>query len=363
MIQRKTIYMKFFSLPVFFFLILSSQLFAQENETKVFNLLWGVKGGYSQIVGHYDNEFNDSFTAGVYTFPVIFKYFMGEFDLNFSMFPLSNNSESALYSLSFSLGPLGYYSILPYFQIYAGIAGQGNYLYLKADKSDKDERTFKPGFIAKGGFFFPLISGFRLRTGIEYNINPLSGKSFENVKLIAGASYNFSFTGPSDRPVIIQVVREDPKIKKADEIYKKGINSLGKKNYLNAKKLFEDVIDIIPEHEGALYYLSKIKNAEGHYKKALKHSNNKEYYKTIDHLVKSSDYIKEASKQLNNIRKRLKKKNRLLEKNALEFYRKKNYKRCITVTKTILLVDPKNKFAQLYLNRAKKRYRAIEKFK
>ena len=44
---------------IFFLVPVSAQTGDSELQTptsKVFNLLWGVKGGYSQVIGHYDDE-------------------------------------------------------------------------------------------------------------------------------------------------------------------------------------------------------------------------------------------------------------------------------------------------------------------
>jgi hypothetical protein len=48
------------------------------------------------------------------------------------------------------------------------------------------------------------------------------------------------------------------------------------------------------------------------------------------------------------------------EKEGIKLYDNRQYRDCITVMERILLVDPENKNANIYLPRAVKRNRAIE---
>jgi len=52
-----------------------------------------------------------------------------------------------------------------------------------------------------------------------------------------------------------------------------------------------------------------------------------------------------------------------LEKSALEAYEKQDFKTCIAVTRRMLLINPDNGFARLYLKRAEKRYKAYQELR
>jgi hypothetical protein len=83
----------------------------------------------------------------------------------------------------------------------------------------------------------------------------------------------------------------------------------------------------------------------------------------IPGLADAALFMREAEVELARVRGLLRRDIPTLENAGIACYEKKQYRDCINLMKKILLIDPDNRKAKLYLPRAERRHRAIETLK
>lgn len=334
---------------------------ADMNRTTRSDIIIGAKAGYSMIEGYYKDRFRGSYCVGAsfsYGNQGMVKFLRGEFDVNYSRYPMKESAKSYLESATFALGPLFYYPFLPHFQIYIGASATGSYLHLYANKSRQNEKAFKPGFLAKAGFMFPIKDGVRLNTGAEYSLLYLSGKALHVLNFTGGISYNFN-THETDVGV---APSGDPAVR-IDWYMTLAGNALRKGDVAEAKVNYQKVIDIDRTNSEARDQLAGIKKAEEDYTAAMKQMREKRYYEALPLLESSGKYLPAAREEQEKIRLQLSADIAQLEKQGIELYEKGDYRGCIAVMNRLLLINPKNKVGLIYLPRAVKRQGALERLR
>jgi tetratricopeptide (TPR) repeat protein len=279
---------------------------------------------------------------------------MGEFDFTYARYRLIESKNSYMYSLSIHLLPLVYYPFTTFFHIYAGVGAKGSYLFLYTNQYDKESKTFKPGLVAKAGFFFPIRWSLRFRIGVEYSFFQLSGKPFHGFDFHGGVSYNFN---PSVR------LSGPDRTDRINLYYNRGVRDFEEGKFKSARENFVKVLTIDPGHRETLEKLDLLGKVVSDYERARSHVSAKRYYRAIPLLERAARYIKAAKEDLVKVRQRLVGEIPSLEKRGISLYERKDYKNCIGVMKRLLLIDPNNRVASIYLPRARKRYEALQKLK
>lgn len=334
--------------------------FAQNNNesTSKNDIIFGLKGGYSFALGYYDNIMNGSGYYGLNVIPYVTKWILIEMDVYYSQYTVKSLNEAAIHSVSMSIGPSFYYSLVPLLEIYVGVAIKGNYLYLKADDDRFSEETYKPGFVLKTGFFIPIKWGIRARIGFEYSYNELSKREFHAINFFGGISFNY---------YAYERTRKTKKfITNAKEIgnnYNKGLENLKNGKLQKAKECFEKVLTYDGGHKNSQKYLMIIEKTEKNYIKARKLIRNEEYFESIPYLEEAAIYMFEAKAELKVVRKKLSIQIKELEKLGVALYEDKKYSQCIKIFEKLLLIDPGNKIANIYLSKARTRYEALQKLR
>jgi tetratricopeptide (TPR) repeat protein len=347
-----------------FYLFLSAGISFAEGQGTGSNsdIILGVKGGYSMFEGYYKNRFSGSYCLGIstmYSNPAIVKYLMGELELAFSKYKVNESSNSYFFILSGNLGPLFNYPVHPHVQIYTGVSAQGSYLFLHASRSRKNTSSFKPGLLAKAGFFFPVQMGFRIRAGAEYSLHYLSGKPLHGLNFIGGVSYNFN---PAERISTPEVIGGDRG--ENIELYLiLGNRALQRGHVDEAKANFSKALALDRSNKEALEKLDAISSAETEFGQARKFIEDKQYFDALPLLESAGRYLISARKERERLRAELAGEIAVLEKRGILLYERGDYRGCISIMKNLLLVDPHNRTAAIYLPRAVKRQEALERLR
>jgi tetratricopeptide (TPR) repeat protein len=331
--------------------LLSNDIAAADEQD--IDFMFGVKGGYSQVTGYYSDWCRGSGYYGMYVIPYIGSFYMIEADITYALYPLLNEEGAVLYSTAGSIGPLFYYQFFSFLQVYIGAAVKGNHFYLKANRESGEQETMKAGFIGKAGFFFPTPSGVVLRAGFEYSQNIQSGNSFATMNYFGGVSYGLTMwrggaLSPADE---------------ADRTFRKGQQQYQNGNPDEARRNFTKSLAADPRHREATLALEELDRMEKQLSQARELMSKKRYYEAIPLLEKSAERLPAAREDLKNARAALAAEIPALEKRGIAAYEREDYRECIGIMNRVLLIDPRNSTAQIYLPRARKRHEALERLK
>jgi hypothetical protein len=239
--------------------------FSQRNNesTAPKDIIFGAKAGYSFALGYFDNVVNGSGYYGLHVIPFVTKWILIEMDVYYTKYNVKSLNDSTIHSVSMSIGPSFYYSLVPLLELYVGVAVKGNYLYLKGEDSSLDEETYKPGIILKTGFFMPIKWGIRARVGFEYCYNELSKRDFHAINFHGGVSFNYQAyqrTRKTNRTI--------SNSEKISKYFKKGSEELKKGKLDDAKKSFERVLVYDDNHKKSKNNLAIIKKTKNNYHRA-----------------------------------------------------------------------------------------------
>ena len=314
-----------------------------------------ASAGPSYISGFYEDYLQDGMNYGIgafYNLPFLNSntYFTG--GLSFSTYEMLVNSNSSMQQYDFYAGGMFAYPLMSYIFINTGITLRGIYSMLDTENSKRHETAFKPGYSAFIGGMAYLGRGVGLFINAEYRVSEISSEKFKTAELKGGLTYNFG----DYREDIESRLNADKKI----ALFDQGINEFRNKNFNEAKKIFSDLHHMDNEYPGLNYYLQRVKEIEDNRKTAELYLSQKNSLKAIPYLASCSPYIKDCELKLLQQRKILMLNVSAWEKEGIKLYDNRQYRDCITVMERILLVDPENKNANIYLPRAVKRNRAIE---
>lgn len=348
-------------LPLVFFIFLHSPAASKELiNSYPGDIIIGIGAGYSSPMGHYSGILSGSYRVGgsfMYGNPGIVKYLMGELDVAYARYPMKQSRSSFLESVSISLGPVAYYPAAPWLHPYIGVSLRGAYLHLYTDKTGRNVKSLKPGFLAKAGFFFPVGRGFRLRLGVDYTLEFLSGKALHGITVAGGLAYNFN---PLEKTGSLLPVGPEGSI---DWYLSRAERALAAGKTQEAKDYYAKVLALDRNNAVALEKVRAIRKAENDYARAVMLSGEKRYFEALPLLAEAGVYLGAARVEEEKIRKLLEGETASLEKEGVGLYESGDYRGCIAVMKRLLLIDPKNRTGLIYLPRAQKRQEALEKLR
>lgn len=330
-----------------------SEAFSSEDYYK--GLTLSASAGPSYVSGHYNDYLENGYTTGlgaIYNLPFLKgnTYFTG--GVSYYSFSMESSHESLLQQGDFYGGCMFSIPLVSYIFVNMGISLHGIYSVLDTDNTERHETTFKYGRAGNFGTMIYLGKGVGLFASTEFRITELTSRHLYTASLSAGFTYNFN----DYRADIESRENADKKI----ALFDQGINEFRKKNFHDAKKLFSDLYKLDSGYPGLDYYIRRIEDIEQNYLTAENLISQKNFLKAIPYLDKCSPYIKECELKLLQQRKNLRPNIAGWEKEGIRLYDNREYRECINVMEKILLVDPENKNANIYLPRAVKRNKAIE---
>ena len=327
-------------------------LFSENNYS---GFTFTLSAGPSYVYGFYDEYVTNGYTAGFntyYNFPIFVgnTYFKG--GVSYYGYNLESSKNSILRQVDILAGAGFFYSLFSYLDILAGIDLHGVYSNLKTDNTNNNEHTVKPGISYNAGAMTYLGRGLGLFVLADYRKMEISEKKFSTIDLTAGLTYNYNS--------YINDIERSSKSEKKLTMFNQGLVEFKKKNFDDAKALFTELYSIDKNYPGLDYYMKRIEEIEQNKATADSLIEQQNYLKAIPHLEGCSAYIKECELKLLSQRKALKVNVPMWEADGIKLYDEKNYKGCIELMEKILLVDPENQNANIYLPRAIKRQKAIE---
>jgi tetratricopeptide (TPR) repeat protein len=333
--------------------ILSYKISYSENNYSGFTYI--ISTGPSYINGFYSDYINHGFSGRFNTYynvPLFAgnTYFKGA--LSYSAYTLKSNSNSDMKQMDLIGGAGLFFTPFPYLDLLAGVDVHGIYSNLKTGNTQRDEKTLKPGISLSTGAMTYLGRGLGLCILADYRRTRLSEEKLSTLTLTAGLTYNYN--------AFVNEQEQSSRAEKKLTMFNQGLAEFKKKNFNDAKSLLHELYGIDKNYPGLDYYMKRIEEIEQNNTTADALIEQQNYLKAIPHLEGCSAYIKDCELKLLNQRKTLKANVPAWESEGIRLYDGKNYKGCIELMERILLVDPENQNANIYLPRAIKRQKAIE---
>ncbi|HNV47702.1 MAG TPA: hypothetical protein PLE73_07965 [Spirochaetota bacterium] len=315
------------------------------------DIMFGVKGGYSQVIGHYADFVHGAGGGGVFVMPYIGSFFMIEADLSYASYALARERGSSLNLASGGIGPLFYVQPFSFLQIYVGASITGNYFALNASRERGEQESMKAGFAGKFGFIFPFRNGLAARIGCEYAQAFQSGNAFAAVNYYGGVAYGVSFWNAP------------PAVSEAETAFAKGQREFKEGRFDEAKRSFAKTRSLDGSHAGAKQHLDTIERLERQYATARDLIAKHRFYEAIPVLDDIAAEYPAAREDLAKARAQLAGEIPTLARQGIAAYERQDYRTCIALMQRIILIDPKNETANIYLPRARKRLEALERLR
>jgi tetratricopeptide (TPR) repeat protein len=324
----------------------ATALFSQNNKGIA------LEAGYSRITGYYSSTFNAAPVYRIRVIPYESLYFFGDSNFSFSSFQMKESDKSHFFisGLDVGINARYRYRIMTPF---AGIAMGGRYLYFNGNKTNESLQTFKPSAGVRLGTFIEFSESFHAVIRSDYMINSLSGKILSETMFTAGIIYRF---GGSETPLR----NTEPA---AIDHYTEGMKALNAKKPVIARSEFLLVDKNDPSYQNAVKLADEIGASIIAYNEGKRLINDNKKIDAIQFLEQASQHIDDAVILLAAIRNELRKDILALEKNGIAAYDSKDYTLCIAIMRRIILIDPNNKIAKVYLPRAEKRDEALRKLR
>ncbi|HOO72795.1 MAG TPA: tetratricopeptide repeat protein [Spirochaetota bacterium] len=316
----------------------------------------GARIGYSHITGYYENKLRGGASAGVYIIPYIWKYLMVECDSGFAYYPLKGSSSSSLMAYSLGVGPFFYYPAHERVSVYLGTLVKGMLFHVKAAETGKEDVSLKFGFSLSAGLMFSVAKGIELRLGYVFSENDLTRNLFMSHDVFAGAAYAFS---PSGARQLQKPESESPAV----ELYKQAMGRYNAGDLDRALPLFRRVLELEPDYPGVGDSVTAIETAKARYDRAMEYKKNGDLLQALKLLREIEPPMSSARAEQEKIAGELSGQVLLLEQKGIEQYNNKNYREAVETFQNILIIDPENTKARLYLPRARKRHEAYQKLK
>lgn len=354
---------KFFTVIIGLHLFIASNLNAMVFGPKPGDMIFSSSLGVEFPAGHYAQYFSESYRGNLgFIMPTYFLHrnLLAELNLSYSSGSLIESPSSSFRKASLGLSSLYVFDVSNYINPYLGISINGSYVSLNANYRSKTETTIKPIGAVKAGIFTSLNQGLGARLEINYSGTSLSSEYFQNMGLMVGVTYNYAGYVRAIQTKKARVMLESDDAsgtKQQDEVsnlYSQGEEYYNASRLDNAQHAFEQVLKIKEDHKGALSYL-KLIEARKKYNEAISKVAEKQYYPAITLLSQVSQLHPPAAYDLEQLRNRLSERIPPLTSEAIAAYEKRNYDITIVKMKQVLLIDPDNEQAQLYLPRAKQR--------
>ena len=349
--------MKFKILYIFILVIainiLSYRVSYSENNYSGFTYI--ISAGPSYIDGFYSDYINHGISGRFNTYynvPLFVgnTYFKG--GLSYSAYDLKSSSSSDMKQIDLIGGAGLFFTPFPYLDLLAGVDVHGIYSNLRTSNTQRDEKTFKPGLSFNTGAMTYLGRGLGLCILADYRRTRISEEKLSTLTFTAGLTYNYN--------AYINEQEQSSRAEKKLTMFNQGLAEFKKKNFNDAKSLLHELYRIDKNYPGLDYYMKRIEEIEQSHTSADALIEQQNYLKAIPQLEGCSAYIKDCELKLLNQRKTLKVNVPAWETEGIKLYDAKNYKGCIELMERILLVDPENQNANIYLPRAIKRQKAIE---
>ena len=345
-----------FFLAPFFFIFFTFPLSARPWDE---GLTVNAMGIVSPVLGDFASHLGTG--GGVdlgfyYHLPWLNRNLLAGGDLVYQHWGLSHSKKSSMLYAGFG-GFLEYmYPVHRYFNPFAGASVRGVFLSLDTDNLGKKENTFKPGGGIRCGMQSDIWAGFGLRVMYEYNMLPLSGRLFQTASVSMGVTFNLqgwkSRGHAGDQPDMPVDV---------NALYSQGQSHMEAGSLDRAEELFRKVLEQEPSHAPAARSLEQVSSVRSLHEQTRSLVSQGRNLEAIPNMEQCARYYPEDRSDLERIRSQYTREIPAWEQTAISAYDRKDYNTCIMVMQKILLVEPDNQTVKIYLPRAQKRQKALER--
>lgn len=322
------------------------------------NVIWGFSGGGIFEFAEFRDEINPGFNLVFSTYwplPGVSRNLFVIFSAGFDRYILSESGDSYFHSC-YAEGGVSYrFPISKYFQPYGGMTVQGAYFHIKAKRIEEEGDTFKPGLGLEAGILSEFGYGIGLKINVKQKFLPLSGRLYSPFSIEGGITFRY---GGFSSDVSESRKYREPSVQ---ELVHQLEIEFQKGNLPEAEKLLTRILEKEPQLEEAINFKKSIETVKRNFATGMKLYDDKKYLESMPFLEKTSRYFQKSSQSMAAIRKRYQKDIPLWERQGVQAYEKQNYDYCISLMRKILLIDPGNRTAEIYLPRAVKRKKALKR--
>ncbi len=337
---------------------------SSENEkTPIRRIIVEAAGGYSRLNSYYEKKLDPSpaFILKTTTDIVAPFYIQGLF--SYSSYGFKESSGSYIGSYSLYLGPVVRYSLYGSLLLTGGLYLSESIFTIKASHLMYTDRTYKTGFAASGGVSYSFTREIIGEAGVLISQSQLSGETFRTVNVYAGAGYSFNFYPPAFEKKYRETRKALTELEQLEGLYNSGVLSYNEGNIDEAEDYFKKVVDLKENYRDTGEYIKTIGEIKRDMETADKLSSEEKQVQAIPLLSKWEKQVPAAREKLEKLRKDLAAEAEELEARGIREFDRKNYRGSIRLLSRVLLIDPKNTKARLYLNRARRYLNTIEKFR
>ncbi|PKL40820.1 MAG: hypothetical protein CVV44_04220 [Spirochaetae bacterium HGW-Spirochaetae-1] len=341
-----------------FFIMSVASISEGKGKSYLSSVTWGIIASPVFVVGPFQPEFNPGFQLAFNPIlPLTGLVKNGNITLEtaWSIIELSGNSSSFMHVFSLKGGFLYQYPLNKYVNPFAAMGMQASYFYLNTNDTDITSKTLKPGLFAEVGVLASFYRGMGSRISLEYCALPLSNLLYSEIKVKMGVTYCYD----NQEGFAVKGIKEPETVSsgvvRAREAFEHGRIS-------EARELVSAVLKKDRENKQARELADTIDRMEGAEREARRLIIEKRYLEAIPLLEQSAVYYPESRVELSRIRSEMIRMVPTWEKEGVASYESKDYDSCIVIMKKIMLVDPENNTAKIYLPRAQKRKKALESF-
>jgi tetratricopeptide (TPR) repeat protein len=143
--------------------------------------------------------------------------------------------------------------------------------------------------------------------------------------------------------------------------YSLGVLSYSEGYLPEARKQFKKVMSVNPRYKKTSWYMKSIRRIDYLYSEARTLYSHKKYEDALNLFTKVLKYYPDSQYYIIKCRSRLRKNIHTLEEQLIWYFARRQYKKCIVTARKILSINPEHKAAQIYLPKALKRQKAVEK--
>lgn len=315
---------------------------------------------YRGLDDYYDGVFTYGGSASTPSrfFP---DFMLLKLDLSGALFSHTLKEGSGIQLFQASLGPLLYYESSNLWKPYASVSFQGSVISSRGVASNTTERYLKPGARLGLGNQFYFGNGVGMRLEVSGNYIPVTDSSLHFFSTTAAITYDF---GAAQTERLLRRAEASRQEKEADfdEAFQAGVRAVKDKDVKAARSAFRRAALLRPEHLPTQKYARTVDGLEK-FLLAEKLYQSGQYYRAIPLYEKAAATYTPATEALASVRRKLSGRIKSLLSRGEAHFSAGRYGRCVTNMRRILLIEPGNNTAKIYLNRAIKRRQALSRLR
>lgn len=281
---------------------------------------------------------------------------------NFQMaqWPLTGSKDSSLDMKSFMMGGRYLWEYRPLVSLFGGAGLSTDRIVFQGSLSGESAKYWKNGYYYEGGMLIYSASGIGVTMAAMWHRVKLSSDNLDTLDFKTGLTLN------TDRIFYLlsrpgTALEQEQHRDRIDMLLNQGQEAFRSRNIAEAKGYFQKVLNIQDDEALALRYMEQIRWLEDSHRQAEVLIGQGYELQAIPLLQETAPFMRESQQLLVTTRRKLQGSIPQWQNRGISSFERNDYDSCIYYMKRILLVDPANERAKLYLHKAITRKQAIEK--